>query len=158
MTINNLPYKGSLELILNDGMSYAAIMAVPEDSYINRQSDINEILDSINVYSEQQKQQKQQNSSVSESQKIFEFGDGYDDSNSSYSRYIGTVKNISNETHYFIQVRGSFLDADGNTIDTTWTYACGQEGLRPGESTKFTLSVKADSRIKQVSYNVMDYV
>ena len=87
----------------------------------------------------------------------FEFGDGYDDTNSSYNRYVGTITNTSNTTHYFIKVRGSFMDENDNTIDTAWTYACGQEGLMPGESTKFTLSVNRDTRIAKISYNVIDY-
>ena len=87
----------------------------------------------------------------------FEFGEGYDDSNTSYSRFVGTITNVSDTTHYFVMVRGAFADADNNVIDTTWTYACGQEGLRPGESTKFTLSVDYDSRISQVIYEVGDY-
>jgi len=45
----------------------------------------------------------------------------------------------------------------GDNIGAAWTFACGQEGLEPGESTKFTLSVDRDSRITQVVYNVFDY-
>ena len=89
--------------------------------------------------------------------KVFEFNPGYDDSNSLYSRYVGSITNVSGETRYFVRVRGTFEDEDGNAIDTDWTFACGAEGLRPGETTKFTLSVPRDDRIARVVREVFDY-
>jgi hypothetical protein len=89
--------------------------------------------------------------------KPFEFGDGEWDSNSMYDVFVGSVTNVSDETYRFIQVRGTFTDENGNAIDTDTTYACGDEGLRPGETTKFTLSVRKDSRIKRIKYSVYDY-
>lgn len=89
--------------------------------------------------------------------KVFKFGEGAFDSNTSYARYVGTVTNVSDSTRYFVKVRGTFSDDAGNAIDTDWTYACGDEGLKPGESTKFTLSVPQDQRITRVHYEIYDY-
>lgn len=80
------------------------------------------------------------------------------ESNSSYTVCAGTVTNNSDKTHRFIQVKGEFMDEGGNTIDTAWTYACGDEGLRPGESSKFTMSVAKDSRITNVRCYTYDFV
>ena len=89
--------------------------------------------------------------------KVFEFGDGEWEYNSIYTVYTGSITNISDTTHYFVQVRGSFKDESDSTIDIDSTYACGEEGLRPGESTKFRLSVKNDSRIASIGLKVFDY-
>lgn len=80
------------------------------------------------------------------------------ESNSSYTVCAGTVTNKSDNVHRFIQVKGEFMDEGGNTIDTAWTYACGDEGLRPGESSKFTMSVARDSRITNVRCYTYDFV
>lgn len=88
---------------------------------------------------------------------LFEFGDGQNDSNELYTRYVGTLTNVSDTTYYFVKVKGTFMDANGNVIDTTSTYACGDEGLEPGETTKFTLSIARDDRISSVQCSVFDY-
>lgn len=81
----------------------------------------------------------------------------HDESNSSYTVFVGTLENKSDKTHYFIKVKGEFKDDQGNTIDTDWTYACGDEGLRPGESTKFKLSVDRDERITNMRCYTYDF-
>lgn len=81
----------------------------------------------------------------------------HDESNGSYNVFVGTLKNRSDNTHYFIKVKGEFKDANDNTIDTAWTYAVGDEGLAPGESTKFTLSVRRDDRIAGISCYTYDF-
>ena len=88
---------------------------------------------------------------------LFEFGEGRMVAEGSYIRYYGSLTNISGAAHRFVKVRGTFTDAGGSTIDTDWTYACGDEGLRPGETTKFTLSVRKDSRITNITVNVYDF-
>lgn len=80
------------------------------------------------------------------------------ESNSSYTVCAGTVTNRSDKYYRFIQVKGEFMDEGGNTIDTAWTYACGDEGLGPGESSKFTMSVARDSRITNVRCYTYDFV
>ena len=91
------------------------------------------------------------------SKEIFKFGDGQNDSNELYTRYVGTLTNVSDTTYYFVKVKGTFMDANGNVIDTTSAYACGDEGLEPGETTKFTLSIARDDRISSVQCSVFDY-
>jgi DnaD/phage-associated family protein len=81
----------------------------------------------------------------------------HSESNSSYTVFVGTLENKSDKTHYFIKVKGEFKDDQGNTIDTDWTYACGDEGLRPGESTKFKLSVDRDERITNMRCYTYDF-
>lgn len=77
--------------------------------------------------------------------------------NSTYMIVEGSVKNSGSLTRKFVKVKASFKDKDGNVIDTDDTYACGDEGLEPGESTKFKIYIDYDSRIQQVSTRVYDY-
>lgn len=78
-------------------------------------------------------------------------------SNSGYTVCTGSVKNNGTKTYKFIEVKGSFKDSSGNVIDTDWTYAAGSEGLAPGESTTFRLSVAKNSKIKSCSVSLLDY-
>jgi hypothetical protein len=77
-------------------------------------------------------------------------------SKSSYTRANGTAYNAGSSKASFVKVKILFKDAAGKVIDTDWTYAVGSEGLNPGESKKFTCSVKYDARIKSVSYEFID--
>lgn len=77
--------------------------------------------------------------------------------NSAYTICEGTITNKGDDTYYFIQLKVSFKDKGGNVIDTDTTYACGNEGLAPGESTKFRASVDKDYDIKSVSVKVYDF-
>lgn len=78
-------------------------------------------------------------------------------SNSSYTICTGSVKNTGKKTYYYVEVKGSFKDSSGNVIDTDWTYAAGSEGLAPGESTTFRLSVPKDYDIKSCSVSLLDF-
>jgi DNA repair exonuclease SbcCD ATPase subunit len=69
-------------------------------------------------------------------------------SNSSYTVCEGTLKNSGTKSYEFIKIKGSFEDANGNVVDTDWTYAVGSEGLSGGETTTFRLSVKKNTDIK----------
>lgn len=70
----------------------------------------------------------------------------------------GTVKNNSNKTYYFVKVKALFsAEKGGEVLDTGMGYACGDEGLAPGESSKFTVLVDYDSRINWVQVNVYDW-
>ncbi len=68
-------------------------------------------------------------------------------SNSLYTICTGTVTNNGKKTYDSVQVKGSFKDASGKVLDTDWTYAVGSEGLEPGESTTFRLSVSKNHSI-----------
>lgn len=87
----------------------------------------------------------------------FQFSNVRFNSNSSYTILEGSVKNIGSKTVKFVEVKVSFKDASGNVIDTDWTYAVGSEGLAPGESSKWSVSVTKDSRITDASYRVIDF-
>ena len=79
-------------------------------------------------------------------------------SSNSVSTYAeGSITNRSNATVKFVEVRGSFMNSYGNTVDTDWTYAVGSEGLKPGESTKFKLYVTKDSTISRCNVAVQDF-
>lgn len=78
-------------------------------------------------------------------------------SNSSYTTCNASVTNNGNKTYKFVEVKGSFKDSKGNVVDTDWTYAVGSEGLAPGETTKFSLSVSKDYSIESCSISIIDY-
>ena len=77
--------------------------------------------------------------------------------NSSYTICTGSVKNNGTKTYSFIEVMGAFKGSNGNVIATDWTYAAGSEGLAPGESTTFRLSVDKNYDIKSCSVSLLDY-
>ncbi|MEE0706186.1 MAG: FxLYD domain-containing protein [Adlercreutzia sp.] len=77
-------------------------------------------------------------------------------SNSSYTIAQGKITNKGNKTYRFVKVKGAFKDRSGNTVDTDWTYACGDEGLGPGESASFRLSVPRSYSIDDCSVTVLD--
>lgn len=78
-------------------------------------------------------------------------------SNSSYTICTGSVKNTGTNTYYYIEVKGAFKDSSGNVIDTDWTYAAGSEGLAPGESTTYRLSVTKDYDIESCTVSLLDF-
>ncbi len=79
------------------------------------------------------------------------------DSNSSYKVCTGKVTNNGDKTYYFVTVKGAFKDSSGNVLDTDSTYAVGSEGLAPGESSSFRLSVDKDSKITDCSVSILDF-
>lgn len=90
-------------------------------------------------------------------EKTFDFGDGSWEYNDLYTVYTGKITNISKSTHRFVKVKGTFQDENENAIDTDSTYACGDEGLEPGETTTFRLSTKANPAVKKIHMQVYDY-
>ena len=68
--------------------------------------------------------------------------------NSSYTVCTGTIKNTGTSTVRFVKIKGAFTDYSGNVADTDWTYAVGNEGLAPGESTTFRMSIPKNSSVK----------
>lgn len=79
-----------------------------------------------------------------------------------YSEYSftyaeGSLTNNSDSTVRFVKVKGAFKDRSGRVIDTDWTYAVGSEGLGPGESCKWKMSVEKDLSIKDCDVSIMDY-
>lgn len=78
-------------------------------------------------------------------------------SNSSYTIAKGTLTNNSDETVSFVKIKGAFETSSGKVVDTDWTYAVGNEGLAPGESCKWKMSVPKDYKISDCTVTVFDY-
>ena len=78
-------------------------------------------------------------------------------SNSTSSYCTGTIKNNGDKSFKFVQVKGSFKDRNGNTIETGDTYAVGSEGLVPGESTSFKICCTYNYKIVTCSVTIYDY-
>ncbi|MDF2544179.1 MAG: hypothetical protein K0S47_3897 [Herbinix sp.] len=68
----------------------------------------------------------------------------------------GTVVNKSDHTYSFIKIIGNFKNSAGRAVKVAWTYAVGNEGLDPGESVKFTLSVNKDPDIASCEVEVVN--
>lgn len=83
--------------------------------------------------------------------------DIYVSSNSSYTVCTGKVTNNGEFTYKFVSIKGVFKDAFGTVVDTDSTYAVGSEGLAPGESKSFRMSVRRDSTIEDCSVSITDY-
>lgn len=78
-------------------------------------------------------------------------------SNSSYTIAEGTITNNSDQTVSYVKIKGSFETSYGTVVDTDWTYAVGSEGLAPGESCKWRMSVSKDSSIKDCTVTILDF-
>ena len=78
-------------------------------------------------------------------------------SDSSYTICTGSVTNSGKKTYTFVEVKGVFKDGQGNVVDTDSAYAVGSEGLAPGETTTFRMSVPKNSSIKSCSVSLLDY-
>lgn len=76
---------------------------------------------------------------------------------SNYTYYEGKITNNGSKTYRYVEVKGSFKNSSGTVVDTDWTYAVGSEGLSPGESKTFQLSVPKDSSISTCSVSILDY-
>ena len=92
---------------------------------------------------------KKKNSVIVENQNITTSGSNY--------KVCGTVTNNTSKIVYFVKVKVSLKDDNGKVIDTETTYACGDEGLKPNESTKFECYIKKDSKMKSYSAEIYEY-
>lgn len=88
---------------------------------------------------------------------VLEISDVKIEHNSLYTVCTGTMTNDGSRTYKFVKVKGAFQTSGGSTIDTDSTYAVGSEGLAPGESTTFRMSVDKDSTITKCDVTVYDY-
>ncbi len=103
------------------------------------------------VESREQKQRLQ--SETASTALSFSIGKPY--SSGSYTVCEGKVTNNGMKTYTFVKVKGAFVDRSGTVLDTDWTYAIGSEGLAPGETTTFHLSVKSNGAIKDCKISIM---
>jgi len=88
---------------------------------------------------------------------VLSFSDIEVTQNSVYTVCTATIKNTGRKKYTFIEVKGKFKNSSGTVIDTDWTYAVGSEGLAPGESKSFRLSVDKNSNIKKCDFEILDY-
>lgn len=79
------------------------------------------------------------------------------DWNSSYTIAEGTMRNNGFDTYEFVKVKGAFITNTGEVVDTDWTYAVGEEGLEPGETTSFRMSVDKDYDITDCRVTIIDF-
>lgn len=77
--------------------------------------------------------------------------------NSNYHVVTGSVTNNTSSTVKFVVVEIHLKDADGITFDTDTTYACGEEGIRPGASAKFECHLDKDSRTERCAAWILRY-
>lgn len=77
-------------------------------------------------------------------------------SNSSYTVCTGKITNQGKKNYSFVKVKGAFKNSSGTVLDTDWTYAVGSEGLDPGESKSFRMSVPKNYSISSCSVSIMD--
>ncbi len=75
----------------------------------------------------------------------------------SYTTVDGTLTNNGRYTYRFVKVKGAFKNYRGDIVDTDWTYAVGSEGLEPGESTTFHMSVPKNTSISSCDVSIYDY-
>lgn len=88
---------------------------------------------------------------------VLAFSDTNVSKNGSYTICTATITNNGKKTYTFIEVKGKFKDSTGTTLDTDWTYAVGSEGLEPGESATFRLSVSKNTNITTCELEILDY-
>lgn len=88
---------------------------------------------------------------------VLKFSDIELSSNSSYTICNARITNNGRKTYTFVEVKGKFATSSGVVIDTDWTYAVGSEGLAPGESATFRLSVDKDWSITRCTLELLDY-
>ncbi len=72
-------------------------------------------------------------------------------------KIYGTVTNNTSRTVYFVKVKVSLLDENYKVLDTETTYACGDEGIKPGESTKFDCFIEKDLDMEYYRAEIYDY-
>ena len=77
--------------------------------------------------------------------------------NSSYTVFTATISNNGAATYKFVTVKGAFVDKNGTVHDTDSTYAVGSEGLAPGESTSFRMSIPKDRSVTNCNVSIVDY-
>ena len=77
--------------------------------------------------------------------------------NSLYTIYTGSIENTGKTTYYFVEIKGAFENSSGEVLDSDWTYLVGKEGIAPGESKTFRMSVPVNRNIKSCSISVIDY-
>lgn len=102
-------------------------------------------------------QEKTESSSAGNANSDLKFSNISVKHNSSYTVVTGTVTNRGNRSYKFVKVKGAFKNSTGTVLDTDWTYAVGSEGLSPGESTTFRMSVDKNVSIRNCDITITEY-
>ena len=75
-----------------------------------------------------------------------------------YRKVTGSVYNNGNTRYKFIEVRITWKDSDGKTVKTGSAYACGSEGIDPGESSSFECEIINEyNKIKSAEVSILSY-
>lgn len=69
----------------------------------------------------------------------------------------GSITNPTDKSYRYVQLKVKLLDVNGNVIDTENTYAVGFETLSPGDTKKWDVMFKDDSRADNVEVEIVDY-
>jgi len=67
------------------------------------------------------------------------------------------IKNNSNITLYYVKVNLEIMDEDKNILDTEWTFAVSNEGIRPGAQAHFDIMFKKIEGAEWYRMYVVDY-
>ena len=68
----------------------------------------------------------------------------------------GRITNNGEYGYKFVKITVDFLDEDGKTIESEWTYAVGGEGLEPGESKSWSVHTEYNTDIVKARASVDD--
>lgn len=98
---------------------------------------------------EELREEQRKTSLIVEEYRLTTVGDNY--------KIYGSVTNNTSKTVYFVKVKVSLKDEDYKVIDSETTYACGDEGIRPGDSCKFECYIEKDSEMEYYSAEIYDY-
>lgn len=66
----------------------------------------------------------------------------------------GRITNNGEYGYEFVKITVDFLDEDGKTIESEWTYAVGGEGLEPGESKSWSVHTEYNTDIVEARASV----
>lgn len=78
-------------------------------------------------------------------------------SNTAYTIAEGIITNNGDRTVSFVQIKGAFKTRSGTVVDTDWTYAVGAEGLAPGESCKWRMSISKNTVVVDCDVTILDF-
>ena len=68
----------------------------------------------------------------------------------------GSITNPTDKSYRYVQLKVKLLDVNGNVIDTENTYAVRFETLSPGDTKKWDVMFKDDSRADNVEVEIVD--
>lgn len=147
---NELKYimSESLTIISQFGVSEAEAKDYCKLDYNNQNNKLDEFL-SDKKAEEEAIEYKQRNP--------FEFSNTSLTSDGDYVYYKGSIKNVSDTTYSFVEIRATYYDSTKNVITTDITYAVGNEGIRPNESKEFEIMTKVSGEVASGNIEIFDY-